>query len=152
MQLFSEQGFAETRSLTVRGHPRLPDDDYGLLECYCCDPKCDCRRVGFRVISRRNMSSLAVITYSFDRDAEVAGPELDPINPQSRYARELLELVEDALSDPAYVARLEAHYQQVKRAVADPAHPIHRTLRELDRAPVNRQARRRSTRGRPRGR
>ncbi len=31
--------------------------------------------------------------------------------------------------EPAYVARLESHYRQVKQAAADPDHPIHEVLK-----------------------
>lgn len=45
----------------------------------------------------------------------------DPLNPQSRHAEALLEIVRATLdTDTAYVARLESHYQQVKQAAADP--------------------------------
>ena len=58
----------------------------------------------------------------------MAGPFLDPLNPQSTYADTLLRLVEEILEDPAYVTRLEAHYYQVKGAMADPSHPARQSL------------------------
>ena len=45
VRFFAEQGTAETRVLTIRGHPVLPDDEYALLESFCDDPRCTCRRV-----------------------------------------------------------------------------------------------------------
>lgn len=135
--LFPEQAIAETRVITTRGHPMLPDDSYALGEAYCTDPTCNCRRVMLNVLPKRQIEQgyLAAISFGFDRDGEMAGPFLDPLNRQSRYANVLLGLVKQVLADPAYVARLESHYRQVKQAVADPMHPIHHKLRQIEAGP-----------------
>lgn len=75
----------------------------------------------------------ATISYGFDRDDDMAGPFLDPLNPQGEYSEALLELVTvSALSDERYVERLERHYHLVKRAAADPRHPAYGKIqREL---------------------
>jgi hypothetical protein len=74
------------------------------------------------VVSRRQQAILASISFGFDRDDELAGPFLDPINPRCSYASALLELgIETLLSSPDYVERLEAHYYQVKGATAVPS-------------------------------
>jgi hypothetical protein len=147
VQFFPEKAVAETRTITTRGHPRLPDDEYALVEAYCPDPTCDCRRVMLNVLGRRQ-GHLASISFGFDRDQEMAGPFLDPLNPQSRYSDVLLDLVTQVLADPAYVARLESHYRQVKRAAADPAHPVHKKLRQLGVEDEARPVRRRKKRER----
>jgi hypothetical protein len=123
VRFFPEQGTAETRVLTIRGHPILPDDEYALLESFCDDAGCDCRRVMLNVIGRRQQEVLASISYGFDRSQQWAGPFLDPLNPQSPYAHTLLKLVAQILADPIYAARLESHYHQVKRAAANLSHP-----------------------------
>jgi hypothetical protein len=130
VQLFPKQAEAETRVITTRNHEVLPDDQYALVEAYCPDPRCDCRRVMLNVLPRRQQARgfLASISFGFDRDQKLAGPFLDPLNPQSRYADALLKLVTMVLTDPDYCARLERHYYQVKQAAADPTDPIHRTL------------------------
>src|SRR4030065_561138 len=112
VHLFRDQAIAETRVITTRAYPGLPDDEYALLESYCPDPKCDCRRVMLNVLPRHQAQSfLAAISFGFDRDGEMAGPFLDPLNPQSRYAEILLDLVmARVLTDSAYIARLESHY------------------------------------------
>jgi hypothetical protein len=83
------------------------------------------------VEERRPAEYLASISYGFDRDDDDAGPYLDPLNRQCRYAEDLMRLVEEVvLSDLAYVARLKRHYALVKRAAIDPAHPAYETLRQ----------------------
>jgi hypothetical protein len=124
-QIYQELALAETRSIQTRGASGLPDDEYSLLEAYCPDPECDCRRVMLNVISRRDVENrpdryLASISFGFDRDDEFAGPMLDPLNSQSQYAETLLELTERLLADPAYVGRLKKHYRMVKKAIHDP--------------------------------
>ena len=133
-RLFPEQAAAETRTLTTRRSPGLPDDEYAVTESYCPDPSCECRRVMLNVVGRRrvNRGFLASISFGFDRGGEMAGPFLDPLNPQSRHAGMLLDLVANqALADPAYSQRLERHYQQVKEAAVDEGSPAHRALRSL---------------------
>jgi len=111
----------------------LPVGAYGLLEFYCPDPACDCRLVMLNIAEEKRPNHfLASISYGFDRDDEMAGPFLDPMNPQSKYAEDLLQLVEETvLSDPRYVARLERHYVTVKQAACDPKHPAYRKLRKV---------------------
>ena len=133
--LFREQGEAETRTITIMNHATLPDGQYALVDSYCTDPTCDCQRVMLNVVCRQQASRgvLASIGYGFDRDADMAGPYLDTLNPQSEYAKALLGIVSRMLEqDVAYVDRLKAHYRQVKDALADPNHSIHRTLARLD--------------------
>jgi hypothetical protein len=129
VKLFPEKAMAETRTITTVGHDVLPDDEYALVEVYCPDPACDCRRVMLYVFARRQEEHMASISFGFDRDDEMAGPFLDPLNPQSQYAEVFLEMVARMLeTDHAYVARLEAHYRQVKQAVADPKHPVRQVI------------------------
>jgi hypothetical protein len=123
----------ETRTVTLfQAREGIPAGAYGLIESYCPDAACDCRRVMINVIEKeRPAQVLASIGYGFDREAEDAGPYLDPLNEQCSYAGALMRLVAQVvLNDPAYVARLERHYDLVKRAGADPTHPAHDTLRQ----------------------
>jgi hypothetical protein len=134
ISVFGEQGVQETRVFTTRGYAGLPDDAYALIEAYCTDPTCDCRRVMLNVVGQhQGPASLASVSFAFDRDAEIAGPYLDPLNPRSPYADILFPLVVRILGDPAYVARLESHYRQIKRAAADPHDPAYATIRRLGR-------------------
>jgi hypothetical protein len=150
IRLFPSQGIDECRSLTTRGDGIVPDDDYALLESYCDDPSCHCRRVMLNVVARHQQATVASISVAFDRDDPLAGPFLDPLNPQAPYAGALLDLVRDMLADPRYVARLEAHYYQVKGAVADPAfrrpgqpRPTSAPARRIGRQPAAKSRRKR---------
>jgi len=129
-----ELAFQEMRVLHVlAATDELPKGNYGLLEYYCPDPDCDCRRVMLNVVEERQPGSfLASISYGFDADDELSGPFLDYLNPQSPYAEALLYDVERfVLGDPDYVARLERHYHMVKRAASDPRHPAHAKLQKI---------------------
>jgi hypothetical protein len=135
-QIYPDMALAETRTIQTRGYPGLPDDEYALLEAYCLDPKCHCRRVMINVTSRRDaergtMRYLASISYGFDRNDEFAGPELDPINPQSQHAETLFDLVQKVLQDPDYVARLKEHYRLAKKASSSPDPSVRQTVARL---------------------
>lgn len=124
----------ETRVLNmIVTQKELPAGSYGLLEFFCPDPACDCQRVMLNIVEEKQPTHfLAAISYGFDREEEDAGPFLDPLNPQSPYAEELLRLVEGVvLSDARYVARLERHYHLVKQAASDPSHPAYARLQEV---------------------
>ena len=105
---FPELAPQETRVLflpTPQGG--LPAGRFGLLELYCDDPACDCRRVILQVRSETEPHTiLATINYGWesvafytkwmhgDRQAgrEIAQASLDPINPQSPLAPDFLRL------------------------------------------------------------
>lgn len=115
---FPDMARAECRAATVFGRDDLPDDEYGLLESYCDDPACDCRRVMLNVASRKQNEILATVNFGFDPKDPLRGPFLDPLNPQSKHAPALLKLVAAILKDRQYVDRLERHYRLVKEATA----------------------------------
>jgi hypothetical protein len=129
--IFREVAARETRVLTTLNDPRLGSESYALVEVYCIEPDCDCRRLLINVVRDRDRKPLATVNWAFDPGAPGRGPFLDPLNPQSDLSPALLDLVGRHLaSDRAYVARLERHYRMVKEAVRDPAHEVHRVLRE----------------------
>jgi hypothetical protein len=139
--LFGEKGWYEMSIVGVGRHPILPPDNYALVEAYCTDKNCDCRRVFINVLAQKRKEPLAVIAYGWESEAyyrkwyggkdddlarmvvdEMMGPILNSASPQSKLAPALLELVRDLISkDPAYVARLKRHYQMFKEKV-DPKH------------------------------
>lgn len=123
----------ETRTVTVLDYPPLPRGDYALLEHYCDEPGCDCRRVFLSVLSSCSNEIEAVIAYGWESPEfyaewvgdddpasirELQGPVLNRMSPQSRHAPAILELVRDVvLQDRAYVERLETHYRMFRTRV-----------------------------------
>lgn len=131
---FPDVAGAETRSITLTHRSfGLPPDDYAFLEMYCDEPGCDCRRVFFVVISTHSNDALAVITYGWEsrdyyakwlrRDdpdmiAELIGPALNLISPQSSLAPALLELFRKLLlPDTAYIDRIKRHYAMFREKI-----------------------------------
>lgn len=132
---FPEIAKQETRSLTVTRDTDIPAGTYLLLELYCTDPECDCRRVFLNVVSAEESESLAFIAYGWeDREYyedwfgidmpewidDLKGPALNAASPQSEYAPGLLKIVEEQmLTDDAYIERLQNHYHMFKEAIRD---------------------------------
>lgn len=122
----------ETRSIMILpgNEFNLPPAEYGLVEMFCNEPGCDCRRVMFAVISTLTMKIEAVVAYGWESRQfykkwfgygdllkldemviEMQGPILNPMSPQSKHAPAILELVKTlALTDAAYVDRVKRHY------------------------------------------
>lgn len=138
---FPELGAKETRCAYLGGSQQgAPAGKYMFLELYCDDVDCDCRRVLFKVIKENDPDNkvLATINYgweSLDFYARKLGGDkkmawevitaiLDPLNPQSEYAEEFLEIFRNTLlTDPDYIARLVRHYEMFKKAVKEKAIP-----------------------------
>jgi hypothetical protein len=135
---FREIAKKETRTITImREDDIVPKGSYGLLEMYCDDPSCDCRRVFIEVFDWERGKDMAFIAYGWESREfyrkwlrmdnpqvirELQGPVLNDGSPQSKYAPAFLKLVKDViLSDPAYSERLKWHYQMFKEKV-DPKH------------------------------
>jgi hypothetical protein len=111
----------------------LPAGEYGFLEMYCDERKCDCRRVFFYVVSPSNKEPLAVIAYGWESREfyakwmgddspevieEVKGPSLNIMSPQSNLAPALLELVKEVLlQDKLYVDRIKVHYRMFREKI-----------------------------------
>lgn len=123
----------ETRTFKVLDGSELPAGDYDLLEMYCDEPGCDCRRVFFYVISSATESVAAVVAYGWEHPSfyakwmgapdpqtirELKGPTLDLGSPQSGLAPAILSTVANVvLRDEAYVDRLKCHYRMFKERV-----------------------------------
>ena len=120
----------ETRSFTMFEDSELPAGSYGLMEMYCNDPGCDCRRVFFSVISSVTKQVEAVIAYGWESPQfyvkwikdnnpniirELRGPVLNRTSPQSKLAPAILKMVKNViLKDQTYVQRLKAHYKMFR--------------------------------------
>lgn len=128
---FLDLAARETRSLHVlaRGG-NLPAGEYTLLEYFCDEPECDCRRVLVQVVpAGRPNEVLAVINYGWESaefytrwmhgdakaGSEIANASLDPLHPKSGCSDYLLQMFRDVVDmDPEYVARLARHYELFK--------------------------------------
>jgi len=128
-ELFPDEAMDEVRVFRVSGYGTVPDGEYALIEFYCVDPDCHCRRVLLNVISKEAQGVVAAISFGFDPEGPAPGPFLDPINPKASYADEILVLVAGILSDEAYAARLERHYRQVRQAIARPTRAVREVIR-----------------------
>jgi hypothetical protein len=106
--------------------PALPADEYAYLEFYREDLNCDCRRVFLQVIAKGQPGKVfASIAYGWEKESfyrkrmpwdpdaakgTVRG-ELDPINEQSEFAEDFLDLFQRVVLDEPYRLRLRRHYQ-----------------------------------------
>ncbi len=138
MERFGKLAWKETRSATVLANNRygLPADEYGLIEAYCDDENCDCRRVFFNIASEKRKEIIAVVTYGWESESfyrkwfgssdsasaklavkEMTGLGLNSASHQSEFAPAALELVRDILKDKNYVARIKRHYEMFKETV-----------------------------------
>ena len=124
---FRSVAAGETRVVTVQSDGFLPKGEFGFLEFYCPDPKCDCRRVNLRVTSPDGRA-WATISYGWEskrfysrwaranrNGADMAGASLDPLNTQSPFADAFLSFFNDMIvTDQKYVERLKRHYRMFK--------------------------------------
>jgi len=104
----------------------LPADEYIFLEFYCNDLDCDCRRVFLQVIAKGQPGKVfASIGYGWEKESfyrnkmpwdpdEAKGTvkgELDPLNEQSEFAEDFLDLFKRVVLDEPYRLRLRRHYR-----------------------------------------
>ena len=138
--LYPDLGAAETRCIIVQSGGRWrrrreeEEEEFALIELYCAEPGCDCRRVMFNVISKRLDRHVATISHGFEAPGEKSAvPEqtyLDPLNRQSDLSEDLLDIfTRRVLVDPEYCRRLERHYAMFKEVVNNTQHPLHGKIR-----------------------
>lgn len=122
----------EIRTLIIFNHPEIPDGEYSLIEAYCDEPDCDCRRVFFNVGSLRKRKIVAVIAYGWESKEyyakwmgdddprivkELKGPALNLASRQSKFAPALLEQVGYVLQDKTYLNRIKRHYKMFRETI-----------------------------------
>jgi len=143
--LLPEIALEETRTITVlpTSNISLPPGNYGLVEMYCNDEDCDCRRVLFDVTFSNTMESVAFIGFGWDsidfyakwylgkkvnlrkiprEDVnsilDFKGPALNAMSPQSDLAPVILDFVSGYLQeDTEYVNRLKRHYKMFRAKI-----------------------------------
>jgi hypothetical protein len=123
----------ETRELIIVNNKNIPTGVYGLIESYCDELNCDCRRVFINVVSEDSPSEiLATITYGWETKKfykkwmgmaslelleMMTHPHLEIGHKQSKYAKDFLELFKEVIKDESYVERLARHYFLFKEVV-----------------------------------
>lgn len=133
MEFFPEIADKETRRITLRNDPQIPDGEYAFVDSFCADKDCDCRRVYFEVLQidpDYEIFHAATISYGWeDLDfyaswspylpsemaPEMKGPILEPPDRQTQYSERFLELFKSKfIIDPAYIERIKRHYALFK--------------------------------------
>lgn len=128
--LFPNLAKDEVRVIHAFDDPVMPKGTFLLVESYCEEPRCDCRRTLLSVYWAEREKPVATINYAFEPPKPPYEDEgqvfLDPLNPQSQYSSRFLAFFEDMVAkDPEYRQRLIRHYEMWKRVVDDPLHPDH---------------------------
>jgi hypothetical protein len=119
----------ETRVITLidKRFAPIPAGEYGLIEMFCDEASCDCRRVMWNVASTSEQRIVAVIAYGWEsrefyarwfgaKDEkvidEMQGPVLNTASPQANFAPAFLRLINTVvLKDKVYVERIKRHYK-----------------------------------------
>ncbi len=132
--LFPEEAKNETRAVTPVFPGKVTGHRYMLMEYFCIDPKCDCRRVMINVIDTENDMHVATINHAFEPPKPPFEDEgqtfLDLMNPQSALSDDLLDMFKKMVADDEeYRQRLERHYKMWKSVVDNPSHPDHHKVR-----------------------
>lgn len=129
---FPEVARRETRLIISIDDTELPEGNYALVEFYCDEIDCDCRRVFFNIFSEERNEFVAVIAYGWENSkfyadwfgdsdpciiADLKGPSLNLASPQSKLAPVLLEKIKYVLMDEEYIERIKRHYRMFKNQI-----------------------------------
>lgn len=129
-EIFPEIAEKETRCF----HLLQNDDDseappkgsYSLVELYCPDRDCDCRKVNIVFISNENGNEYGTIQYGWEDqtfynnhfgfdDHGLPGPDYIPMQFLGKYTHYFLKMFQElCCTDKSYLAQLEKHYQMIK--------------------------------------
>lgn len=132
--LFLDVARRESFAIQVLSRGEVAPGLYLFREYYCNDPNCDCRRVLLHVTSAETRRVVATINYSFEPEKPPFDDDpqsyLDPINPQSAWSDEFLNIFDEKIAaDGTYRDLLIRHYEMWKSVVNDPTHPDHPKVR-----------------------
>ncbi len=127
---------AETRTITIfeNNEFNLPAGHYSFIEMFCNEPGCDCRRCFFMVRADWSQETLATIGFGWESpdfytrwmgDDELSdllsGVGLEPMQPQSKHASEILRLFKMVLlPQDEYIKRVKRHYALMRSVVDGP--------------------------------
>lgn len=119
----------ETRTALVMPGNKLPAGEYAMLESFCNDKKCDCRRVFINVEHEGKI--LATIGYGWEDigfyeewtgDDDLAkhckGPVLEFTGVHTSMSNDILKFFKETmLMDETFLERLNAHYNAFKESL-----------------------------------
>ncbi|MDP1722076.1 MAG: hypothetical protein Q8L37_02595 [Candidatus Gottesmanbacteria bacterium] len=107
-----------------------PMGAYAIVENFCDDKKCDCRKVMFNVIAIDQLGKiLATVGYGWesvsfyatwaDGDRELAkqmvGTYLEPLCTQSKYSEYFCSFIADMVKEESFRSRVICHYQLFRK-------------------------------------
>lgn len=108
-----------------------PIGAYAIVESFCDDRKCDCRKIMFNVIAINQpgkilatigfgWESIGFYTAWVDGDLELAkqmvGTYLEPLCIQSEYSEYFCSLIADMVKDESFRSRVICHYQLFRKS------------------------------------
>jgi len=112
----------------------LPKGIYFLMESYCSDKDCDCRKVMINVVFAETSKILGTIGFGWESEKfytkwmgdEELGRQMAGVyeevgnikNILSDYGGKCLKLVKNSLNDPYYVNLIKRHYKSFKESIA----------------------------------
>ncbi|MHC9539741.1 MAG: hypothetical protein AB9903_09475 [Vulcanimicrobiota bacterium] len=113
VNLFGREALEESRLLKIEGDDVLPDDEYGLIEAYCIDPRCDCKIGWITVLARQKGTCVAVMRFRlFPDDSQI---RIEYVGTTQSQADKMLELLTAMLKeDTQYFALIKSHYKKTK--------------------------------------
>jgi hypothetical protein len=90
---------------------------FHLIETYCVERNCDCRRTTIFVINDKS-KTVAVIDFGFDPEGPLAGPFLNDFEKQSAGAADFLKVFVEVVNEsPDWLKDMYRRYKQVRRKV-----------------------------------
>jgi hypothetical protein len=122
------------------GKDVLPSGGYTLLESYCADKSCDCRKVMINIFSKKFQNIIATIGYGWEDEQfyinwmfgdekigrSITGAYLELGGVHSRYSHACLKFFQNEIipRDPTYVYLLKRHSKIFKERLPDQAHHL----------------------------
>jgi len=120
------------RTITLAAGSRLPAGDYTLIDCFCSDPACDCRRSIIQVFHDDRCVSMVAVGWETEAfyeawcgqgplDAqtlsELKGPAITMDSPDLVDPEAMLHCFRTLILDSAYFGVLKQHYRQIRQAL-----------------------------------
>ena len=121
------------RTLTLARHPELPDGTYAMVDTYCTDPGCDCRKT--MILVHRDHHHVSTINFGWESPefcarwygappgdralVELQGPCIDLNSPDLVPPGAMLACF-SALLDAHHLEHLRSQYTRFRAALATP--------------------------------